>query len=182
VLGGYPFHDGKNFILGVYENSPAHEYAVTKQIPFILMADVIFKSWDNTVIETQTVDYGEAATAPADHPTRAGYTFSGWDKAFDSVTSDLTVTAQYTLNDDTTIIIDRPGDYSFGNGEVTGDMYIYCDDVHIDNLVLHGNLYAAGKNIYIWGLYADGDVELNSTGYVTVWGGYSTSGYKNYGG
>jgi hypothetical protein len=142
---------------------------------------VTFKDHDGTTLKTESVTHGAAATAPAD-PARPGYTFTGWDKSFDSVTEDLTVTAQYTLNDDTTIIIDRPGNYSFGNGEVTGDIYINCDDVHIDNLVLHGNLYATGKNIYIWGLYTDGNVELNSTGTVMIWGGYSTSGYNNYGG
>ncbi len=29
------------------------------------------------------------------HPTRDGYTFSGWDKDFDHVTENLTVTAIY---------------------------------------------------------------------------------------
>ena len=48
---------------------------------------------------TYTVTFNDW-TAPAD-PTRAdadgvGYIFSGWDTAFDNVTSDITVTAKYT--------------------------------------------------------------------------------------
>gem|GEM_PF-6045358 len=58
---------------------------------------VTFKDWDGTVLKTQTVNDGAAATAPSD-PSRMGYTFTGWDKAFDNVTSDLTVTAQYSQN------------------------------------------------------------------------------------
>ncbi len=58
---------------------------------------VTFKDWNGTVLKTQeNVVGGTAATAPAD-PTRDGYTFTGWDKAFDNVTGDLVVTAQYQL-------------------------------------------------------------------------------------
>ena len=59
---------------------------------------VTFKDWNGTVLKTQQVQYGGAATAPA-NPTRTGYTFTGWDKAFNNVTADLVVTAQYVQNE-----------------------------------------------------------------------------------
>ena len=58
---------------------------------------VTFKDWNGTVLKTQQVQYGGAATAPA-NPTRVGYTFTGWDKAFTNVTANLVVTAQYSIN------------------------------------------------------------------------------------
>jgi uncharacterized repeat protein (TIGR02543 family) len=58
---------------------------------------VTFKDHDGEVLKTQTVEHGDAATAPAD-PTRTGHSFTGWDKDFTNVTSDLTVTAQYDIN------------------------------------------------------------------------------------
>jgi hypothetical protein len=69
---------------------------------------VTFKDWDGTVLKTQTVAYGGAATAPA-NPTRVGYTFTGWDVAFNYITGNLTVTAQYTINTYTVTFVDWDG-------------------------------------------------------------------------
>ena len=67
---------------------------------------VIFKDWDGTVLKTEAVEAGKAATAPAD-PTRDGYVFVGWDKSFANVTENLIITAQYQkeADKDSTIFI-----------------------------------------------------------------------------
>lgn len=58
---------------------------------------VRFEDWDGTTLDTQNVDHGDTAAAPAD-PARTGYTFSAWDAPFNNINADLTVTAQYTIN------------------------------------------------------------------------------------
>ena len=58
---------------------------------------VQFVDWNETVLSTDYVISGEAATAPA-NPSREGYTFTGWDEDFSNVTEDLTVTALYEIN------------------------------------------------------------------------------------
>lgn len=58
---------------------------------------VIFEDYDATVLKTETVEYGKAATAP-DDPNREGYTFTGWNKDFSCVTENLCVTATYDIN------------------------------------------------------------------------------------
>ncbi len=55
---------------------------------------VIFKDHDDTVLKTETVESGCAATAPAD-PTRDGYIFTGWNQPFNNVISNMVVVAQY---------------------------------------------------------------------------------------
>uniref|UniRef100_UPI003D332678 InlB B-repeat-containing protein n=1 Tax=Carboxylicivirga agarovorans TaxID=3417570 RepID=UPI003D332678 len=57
---------------------------------------VRFEDWDGGELKTETVNHGSSATAPA-NPSRTGYDFTGWDIAFDNVTSNLTVTAQYGI-------------------------------------------------------------------------------------
>ena len=70
---------------------------VVKATYSIKTFNVTFKYYDATVIgNPQTVNYGSAATAPTD-PIRTGYKFVGWDKAFDNVTDNLVVTAQYEI-------------------------------------------------------------------------------------
>lgn len=61
---------------------------------------VRFVDGNGNTIKTQTVPYFGSATAPAD-PTKnpsdgVTYTFTGWDREFDQVISDMTVTAQFS--------------------------------------------------------------------------------------
>ncbi|MGM0452696.1 MAG: InlB B-repeat-containing protein, partial [Thermodesulfobacteriota bacterium] len=69
---------------------------------------VTFINHDGSELKTETVDHGGSATAPA-APSRTGYTFTGWDTAFDNVASDLTVTAQYETNTYTVTFRDHDG-------------------------------------------------------------------------
>ncbi|MBM6383535.1 MAG: InlB B-repeat-containing protein [Paenibacillus sp.] len=68
---------------------------------------VNFDSNGGTVVDDQSIQYGELATAP-DAPTKDGHTFAGWfadsglNQAFDfdntTVTSDLTLYAKWSIN------------------------------------------------------------------------------------
>ena len=62
---------------------------------FMVAHTVTFVDWDKTILAQDVVADGDAATAPA-NPVRFGYNFKGWDKNFQSVTEDMTVTALYT--------------------------------------------------------------------------------------
>ena len=57
---------------------------------------VRFVKADGTTLTTETVEWGKSATAPEPPAAEEGFLFFGWDKAFDCVKSDLTVTAVYT--------------------------------------------------------------------------------------
>ena len=68
-------------------------------ISSLIRYTVTFADYDGKTIETQKVTYGQAAVAP-EAPVRQSddrfdYEFTGWDKDFSAVTSDLIVTAQY---------------------------------------------------------------------------------------
>jgi len=80
-------------------------YTEIKVTEKILTFTVIFKDDNGDVLKTETVEYGNSATAPTD-PYHVGYTFTGWDKKFDNVTEDLTVTATYRINEYTVTFLD----------------------------------------------------------------------------
>jgi uncharacterized repeat protein (TIGR02543 family) len=69
---------------------------------------VTFLDWDGTVLKTEQVIYGGSATAPSE-PVRNGYTFTGWDRPFDNVTDNITVRAEYAINQYSVTFIDNDG-------------------------------------------------------------------------
>lgn len=73
---------------------------------------VKFQDDDGTQLKTEVVDKGQNATAPT-NPSKTGHTFTGWDKTFTNIQSDLTVTAQYKINQYTAIFDGNGGTPSF---------------------------------------------------------------------
>ena len=66
---------------------------------------VTFQDFDGTVLKTESVEAGKAATAP-DDPVRDGYTFIGWNKEFSSIVKDAVITAEYLRITDTAFKVD----------------------------------------------------------------------------
>ena len=105
-------YDYENYDIYNYDGEPI-EFAIQNGAVTVAAAQpemhtVTFKDWDGTVLKTQEVQHGGDAEAPAD-PTRTGYTFTGWDKAFTNITADLVVTAQYEINTYTVTFKDWDG-------------------------------------------------------------------------
>ena len=67
---------------------------------------VTFKDYDGSIIDTQSVSYGGNAVEP-ETPTREGYNFAGWDKAFTNITADTEIIATYTIKMFTVIFKDN---------------------------------------------------------------------------
>lgn len=57
-----------------------------------------FVDEDGTELKVQTVNHGVKPTAPANKPTKDGYSFSAWNPGIVAATGDATYTATYLLN------------------------------------------------------------------------------------
>ena len=99
---------------------------------------VRFLDWDGTMLKAdQIVEYGKPAIAPTD-PTRDGYEFTGWDKEFGNITSNLTVTAQYQIKSFTLTVLSADEQ----KGTVTGGgVYEYNSQVSITAVPAEGYLF-----------------------------------------
>lgn len=69
-----------------------------------LLHTVRFIDADGAALKTESVENGGAATAPS-APKEPGKTFLGWDRSFDFVDRDLTVSAQYTEVRESAVIV-----------------------------------------------------------------------------
>lgn len=74
--------------------------------------NVKFLDWNGDILKEESVQEGKSATAPS-VPERSGYRFEKWSVPFDSIYSDLIVTAQYILLDKGPALHDLT--YSFSN-------------------------------------------------------------------
>ncbi len=70
---------------------------------------VTFVGKDGETLKTEEVELGKGATAP-EAPSVEGYTFTGWDKSFNNVTEDITVTAVYEINKYTVTFVGKDGE------------------------------------------------------------------------
>ncbi len=77
-----------------------------------------------TLLDTQTVAYGDTPTYGGDTPTKAGHTFADWTPALGAITGDTDYKATYTPNDYTVTVTANPteggtvtggGDYEYGS-------------------------------------------------------------------
>ena len=156
---------------------------------------VTFVDWDGTVLSTQQVLDGASATAPST-PSRTGYTFTGWDSSYTNVTSDITVTAVYTVNSYTLTInyvyadggtaastytrtLNYGAAYSVVSPAITGytpDAAVVSGSMGADNVTVTVTYTANSYTLTINYVYADGGTAAASyTGTYTYGQSYSVA-------
>jgi uncharacterized repeat protein (TIGR02543 family) len=118
-----PSREGHDFI-GYYsplleQNIDLSTYTVESNLTLIDTYQIqtftvkFFGGEDGSLLGSiQYIDYGSSANAPTSGYERSGYTFAGWDKDFDNVTSDLNVYAEYTINQYTLTLNGNGGVFS----------------------------------------------------------------------
>ena len=96
---GYTFTGWDKSFTNITANTDIHAQYTIKTYT------VRFLDWDNTVLNTQTINHGDSATPPA-NPSRVGYDFSGWEGTYTNITSDVDIKATYTIKTYTVRFLD----------------------------------------------------------------------------
>jgi len=105
-----PKIEGKSFVKWDVEFTNVTSNLDVTAVYEVAKYEVVFKS-DDTIINSQTVEYGKAATAPAD-PIKEGFKFLGWDKEFNEIKGYTSVNAKWEA-------IEYSIKYYSGNTEIT---------------------------------------------------------------
>ena len=136
-------------LTGIAINAVKQDYTVNA-IYIQNVYTVIFKNGD-TIHNKQEVLHGESAQTP-ENPTRRGYTFRAWDRAYSNVTSDLTINALFD------VIAYRVSFYN-ANKENT---LILSFDVNFGEKVLEPQQSPTNRSEYIFNYIDIGSGELRS--------------------
>ena len=91
VISGYDFDGWSDDFTNITTNLDVYPTYKIKTFT------VEFTDYDDTVLSTQIINYGEDATPPA-NPERTGYVFNSWDTSYINVVTDLTIKATYDVN------------------------------------------------------------------------------------
>ncbi|MBQ3673038.1 MAG: InlB B-repeat-containing protein [Paludibacteraceae bacterium] len=100
VFLGWEAWNTDDYADNAYMNVPAIDdniigfTAQWDDIPTAPVYTVTFKDWNGTTLKTESVEEGENATPPV-VGERSGYHFVGWDKSYNMITDDITITALY---------------------------------------------------------------------------------------
>ncbi len=140
-----------------YSSDVSNTITVTGKNP----STVTFVDWNDTVIHTQTVKYGENAIVQ-DAPSREGYTFTGWNKSTTNITSDTTVKATYQIKTFTVKFLDNEGEEIAGATQTVN----YGDSAVAPTVELEDGFVFVG-----WSSDAYKNVKENATVQaITKWG------------
>lgn len=92
-----PVEGNYNVRVSAYNSAGTSSAASSGTVTAHSPSTVTFVDYDDTVINTQSVRYGEVAVAPT-APSREGYTFQGWDKGVQNITQNTIIKATYKIN------------------------------------------------------------------------------------